>query len=1454
MAGEDTRLEVEIDAKVGGVQQTRDLATAVEAVQDSLRSLVASGQKALSTFAKMEQGLAGVSAQAKVAKSAIAEAAAASAAASKTAAISPVAGSFKASTAQSASGGSLSGELTTNQAIANSIGVVTKQQREAAEATAAARAQVEKMNAALAAEAARYTKVAEASLAHNKAQTTSRAMTPATPVGYAGFQQAGLYQKYLNEQVDAANAKYKQAVESLGTYRDRLANTRYALYGLSQTMAVVGAVMLASNIAIVKQASDFQTYNASIQRTSQTSGKELQNLEDQFMSLGQSIPVAFKDLADIEKLGGQLGIDADQLTAFTKTTAEFAATTGISADTSATALGRLNELLPDVQGNFEGLGSSILKVGINSVATEDQIVQISSQIASAGAQAGLTADQVIGLSGSFASLGVAPEAARGTIIRVFGLISKAISKGGDDLSNFADIAGESSTQFASSWGSPQFINTFLDLLSGLNDKGPKAQNALSSLGITAARDQNNLLKLSQNIGLVNSSLDDAKTGYDNASTLQDQFGKIASTVASKLQVLMNTLKAFFATLGSGGLQFIGGIIDVLNGLFKSLTQFAKLPAVQAVAGFVGAFTALGGVALLVTAGIGRLTAAVLAGRPVWALLSQTVSVFKANLAATQAQAAATGVEMSTLKASAIAAGVALKGALISSAVGIGLVVLISTITTAVTGLQQAYKSSADSARDYFGDLSSLTDALQKDTAEAAKTSAAHKTVKGTIEETTKTTADWVFGLEDATGAQVNASDSTEETTKSIRSQTFAIGENTKEWLANQIANDKNVQEIFKNRSAYEKGGLNVTGFLTALATNDTAKAKQIYDQFYNGTAPQLKGLNGYQIAIAQSGLDVGKVTDIFKSYSGAVGVAASNTKLLQEISSATGVSMADLTSATEGAASSQQDMSDAVQAAFAPLNAVTSFTNAFYQLSDGIIQSGNSFAFLSEAGAGNVANLESAITTAISAADTLGVSTTEAVAAVFLELQKQGVDTANLLAAVASIPGVNTKAFGQYVSGTKQLSANGQNLANVLDNVYKSAQASQKSVGGVGKSAQSAAQKVYTLVNYASDLGGVFSRSFDLRFGGTQALDAISSGWQDIADKAAQAQQKMADANATLQKLAADKQIDEYFLSVANAYGDTKRAVEIQADLAGNASDTANAQKDLSDAAADADTNLQGNSKAAIANRKALTDLVQNYEDYIKQLASSGADQATLTATTQRLKQEFINQATQLGYNTNDVQSYASAFDDLTYAIQNVPRNITVNADTNPARQAVNEFIAGVNASRATVGVGDSSGGYGGGYAAGAAYGAGWVDGTSAYRRLVTTYDGSIPGGKVYQYYGPSGPESPKFFKTGGYTGNVSSSAIAGSVHGKEFVVDADNTARLGLPFLNALNKGLTPATPVPSAAAAATSSNGMIITQWSAQDRALLMEIASRPVVVSPAQIANATNAANFNTSTRGA
>src|SRR5690606_20304342 len=236
-----------------------------------------------------------------------------------------------------------------------------------------------------------------------------------------------------------------------------LPRLRYALYDVSSTLTIAGAGMLALSGAVLGLATKMDREFADVVRTTEVylddTGAAARELRAEFDQLFSTMPASWGDLTQIGTLAGQLNIAGDNVAEFTRLVAQFAATTDVSVEDSATAFGRLAELLDVPASQFQNLGSSILAVGVNSVATESQIINISTQITFMAASAGFTADHVFGLSSALASLGTQPELSRGVITRLFTNINAAITAGGQELEKFGALVGTTGEQFAASWGS-----------------------------------------------------------------------------------------------------------------------------------------------------------------------------------------------------------------------------------------------------------------------------------------------------------------------------------------------------------------------------------------------------------------------------------------------------------------------------------------------------------------------------------------------------------------------------------------------------------------------------------------------------------------------------------------------------------------------------------------------------------------------------------------------------------------------------------------------------------------------------------------------------------------------------------------------------------------------------------------------------------------------------------------
>ena len=431
--------------------------------------------------------------------------------------------------------------------------------------------------------------------------------------------QTAIYNQYLYDEARAKAAAASVSPTPAPTGNaNALGSTRNALNNTARDLASLGLGLIALSVLPAIVSTAFEREFAQVVRTVNGAGNDI---KDQLISLSQDMPVSFKDLAGIAALGGQLGIAKSGIVDFTSVVAKLTATTNLSSEAAGTALGRFQALLGVPSSQFEALASSILKVGVTSVATETQIVGIATQISGISRLAGLTAPQVIGLSGALASVGAAPELSRGTITRTFALINNAVHGTSDSLDGFAKLAGVSSETFRKAFGTDKFSPIFASLVKGLGDttrNGGDAVKALNDLGIRSVRDVPLLLRLSAasqdaggNVGLLARLLNDSQSAFTSATELNKQYGVITETTSAKVKELVNGFAAFFNAIGSAQQGPLNDLVTGLKDFLKTITSIAGTESGQTFLTIASVIGLVVGVLALLVAGAAKTIASLL---------------------------------------------------------------------------------------------------------------------------------------------------------------------------------------------------------------------------------------------------------------------------------------------------------------------------------------------------------------------------------------------------------------------------------------------------------------------------------------------------------------------------------------------------------------------------------------------------------------------------------------------------------------------------------------------------------------------------------------------------------------------------------------------------------------------------------------------------------------------------
>ena len=243
-----------------------------------------------------------------------------------------------------------------------------------------------------------------------------------------------------------------------------------------------GAVTTAALVTSAKAAVDWESAFAGVRKTVDDSEAGYAALSAELRDMAKVLPAAHEEIAGVAEAAGQLGIERENLTDFTRTMIDLGETTNLSADQAATSLARFANVMGTSQDEFDNIGSALVGLGNNFATTEAEIVDMSMRLAGAGRQAGLTEGDVLGLATALSSVGIEAQAGGTAFSRVIIEMGKAVDTNSEKLRTFADVSGMSAEEFSTAWRDDAG-SAIAAFVGGLGDM----ESAITLLAETAAR-------------------------------------------------------------------------------------------------------------------------------------------------------------------------------------------------------------------------------------------------------------------------------------------------------------------------------------------------------------------------------------------------------------------------------------------------------------------------------------------------------------------------------------------------------------------------------------------------------------------------------------------------------------------------------------------------------------------------------------------------------------------------------------------------------------------------------------------------------------------------------------------------------------------------------------------------------------------------------------------------------
>lgn len=408
----------------------------------------------------------------------------------------------------------------------------------------------------------------------------------------------------LAGKIDTLKKKQGEAADKAMTFGDKAGQ---AFNQVHEAIVAAGIAVALKEIyeyfASCAQASmDFESAITGVAKTTDLTDEELAAMSDSIKALSTEIPATTEEIAAVTEAAGQLGIQKDALLDFTEIMTMLGTATNMTADEAATSLARFANITGMATDNYGRLGSVIVDLGNNFATTESEIVAMGTRLASAGKLAGLTEPEIMALAAAMSSVGIEAEAGGTAMTQTLNAIEKAVAKGGDDLAEFARIAGMSSEEFSSAWKNDAMsaLTSFIGGLGKLDEQGESTVLVLEDLGLTGIRQSNMLKALGLAADQMTGAVNTANTAWQQNTALTNEANKLYATAQSRLTMMQNAYNNLKVAIGDAYTPALSEAYGVGTKVLNSVTKFVQAnPGV--VAAITGLATALGAAAVAAAA-------------------------------------------------------------------------------------------------------------------------------------------------------------------------------------------------------------------------------------------------------------------------------------------------------------------------------------------------------------------------------------------------------------------------------------------------------------------------------------------------------------------------------------------------------------------------------------------------------------------------------------------------------------------------------------------------------------------------------------------------------------------------------------------------------------------------------------------------------------------------------------
>ena len=422
--------------------------------------------------------------------------------------------------------------------------------------------------------------------------------------------------KTCNKDLTAAKSRWTEVGNSMESFSKKCTKSSEAMSQLGQLLTATATTAVAALGAVaVKSSIEYESAFTSVRKTTNATEAQFAELEAAVKQMSTEIAASTTEIAEVMATGGQLGIATENLEEFTRVMIDLGnSCEDLDAENAATTIAQFANVMGTDQSMFSNIGSTIVELGNNFATTESPIMEMAQRLAGAGKQVGLTESEILGFSAALSSVGISAEMGGSAFSKALINMEVAVETGNESLTDFANVAGMTTTQFQTLWKAnpaDAFIQ-FINGLSQMDDEGISAVATLNDIGISEVRLRDTLLRSVNAVDVFTEAVDMADRAWKENTALSTEANKRYATTASKLTNLKN--KALLVAQAFGD-DLNPVIKDLVSGVSDFLDKLGEMDSAdrQTIMRLAMVAAAIGPVLLLIgkgNAAIGALTSGI----------------------------------------------------------------------------------------------------------------------------------------------------------------------------------------------------------------------------------------------------------------------------------------------------------------------------------------------------------------------------------------------------------------------------------------------------------------------------------------------------------------------------------------------------------------------------------------------------------------------------------------------------------------------------------------------------------------------------------------------------------------------------------------------------------------------------------------------------------------------------